>query len=537
VIPRISQDLLAWNGRLVTLLALGVAVLAGLLLISLSPLEGLALAGLLAVGLGTVLEPFVGLAAALFFGPLKAYLSAEVSQIPAQVGHVFVALALASWLLRGCSRRLLRIARSPLLLPLLAFLGAGLLSLWDAIGLVTYGVPELIKWVEIVLLFMFVTDHLAAGATLLRPANGPSPRPEGKTGGIDAVPWRLSFLLIVLLGTGLFQASVGIWQFALRGDGPEHFAILGGEFFRAYGTFEQPNPYAGYLGLMTALALGVVIEATRGRSIDWVATRLRGGARAPRIAPLACQQPVSLPVYIFSGAAAGAMLVSLGASWSRGAWIGFASAVLAMTAALPRRTGWSLLLVAVLAIGGAGLHASGRLPASFSARLTSFVQDIRLEDVRGAPINDANYAVIERVAHWQAALSMFRYNLWTGIGFGCYEAAYPNFALINWPIALGHAHNLYLNLAAETGLIGLIGYLFLWGSVFWQTWRLTRSAHGLARGIGIGLLGVWTHLSLHHVLDNLYVNNVHLHIAVLLGLLAFLIQTTNEPDISYDRQN
>ena len=168
--------------------------------------------------------------------------------------------------------------------------------------------------------------------------------------------------------------------------------------------------------------------------------------------------------------------------------------------------------------------------APIAARLTDFVQDVRFEDVRGVGINDANYAVIERLAHWQAALQMWRYNLWTGVGFGCYEPAYRDFALINWPIALGHAHNYYLNIAAETGLIGLAAYLFLWGAVFWHTWRATRRAKGLLRGVAIGLLGTWTHLTVHHFLDNLYVNNIHLHIGALLGLLAFVVRETGREE-------
>lgn len=215
--------------------------------------------------------------------------------------------------------------------------------------------------------------------------------------------------------------------------------------------------------------------------------------------------------------------------------MGFGAATLAMAAALPRRTLWSAILVAALAVAGVGLYVSGRLPASFTHRLTSFVQDIRLEDVRGVPINDANYAVVERLAHWQAAFSMVRHRLWTGVGLGCYEAAYPTFALINWPIALGHAHNIYLNLWAETGLLGLTAYLILWGAVFWQTWLVTRRARGLARGIGVGLLGVWTHVTVHHLLDNLFVNNVHLHLGVLLGLGAFVIQQTNRMTSIHDR--
>ena len=83
-----------------------------------------------------------------------------------------------------------------------------------------------------------------------------------------------------------------------------------------------------------------------------------------------------------------------------------------------------------------------------------------------------------------------------------------------------------LNMAAETGLIGFSTYVFLWGLVFWQTWRATRRAGGLLRGVAIGLLGTWTHLTVHNFLDNLYVNNVHLHIGVMLGVLAFVIRQT-----------
>ena len=50
---------------------------------------------------------------------------------------------------------------------------------------------------------------------------------------------------------------------------------------------------------------------------------------------------------------------------------------------------------------------------------------------------------------------------WLGVGFGNYGAAYEEYALINWPDPLGHAHNYYLNLVAEIGFIGLGAYLLL----------------------------------------------------------------------------
>lgn len=476
------------NGPRSAALGLALALGAGLLLIRLTPLGGTLFVLLSVLSVATVIEPLVGVGALLFLGPLWAYLRAEVPQIPAQIAQVFVALTLAVWLARGLLRRDLRAPHPPLLLPLLGFIGAALLSLWNPIDLSTYGALELLKWIQILLLFLFVYHTLSQR--------------------------RAIWLVGLLLATGFFQAGVGLWQFGLRGDGPDHFAILqlGEGFYRAYGTFEQPNPYGGYLGLTVSLAVGVLGNWYTGVLEDWSIG-------------LTAFQPTNL----LAGGAVIAMLIALVASWSRGAWIGFAAAMLAMMAALPRETKWGALLVGVIVVGGLGVYATGLLPAPVAARLTDFTQYVSFEDVRGVGIHDANYAVVERMAHWQAALEMLRANFWTGVGFGCYEPAYAEFALINWPIALGHAHNYYLNIAAETGVIGLIAYLILWGVVFRQTWQVTRRAEGLQRGMAIGLLGAWTHLSVHHLFDNLYVNNVHLHIGVMLGLLAWLISSKTSP--------
>ena len=142
--------------------------------------------------------------------------------------------------------------------------------------------------------------------------------------------------------------------------------------------------------------------------------------------------------------------------------------------------------------------------------------------MRGVSISNDNFAVVERLAHWQAALAMIQDRPWLGVGLGNYAAAYERYRLVNWPNALGHAHNIYLNVWAETGLFGLVTYFALWGSVVWFTIRGLRWSAGLERGVLLGLLGAWTHLSLHQLFDNLYVNNMHLLLAALLGLLALV---------------
>jgi O-antigen ligase len=179
-----------------------------------------------------------------------------------------------------------------------------------------------------------------------------------------------------------------------------------------------------------------------------------------------------------------------------------------------------LLLVGGLLFWG-GVEA-GILPASVTERITSFSEDLRFGEVRGADINDANYAVLERLAHWQAALDMARDNLWLGVGFGNYEPVYADYDLINWDFPLGHAHNYYLNTLAETGVLGLAAYLLLWTAVFYQTIRQLRTLDWPVRGIALGLLAAWTAVTVHHLVDKLYVNNIYLHLGVMLGLLQLL---------------
>src|SRR5262249_39840631 len=134
----------------------------------------------------------------------------------------------------------------------------------------------------------------------------------------------------------------------------------------------------------------------------------------------------------------------------------------------------------------------------------------------------ANYAVLERLAHWQAAVGMMNDNPWLGVGFGAYEVAYPRYALMNWPMALGHAHNYYLNLLAETGVVGFGGYVIAWAAIFMITVRPRNRQRGLNRGLALGILGAFTHLMLHSLFDKLYVDNMSLHIGVMLGLIGGL---------------
>jgi O-antigen ligase len=454
------------------------------------PLElaGPALAAL-ALALAAVWEPALGLGLALALGPARAYLSVARPDLPGDLGQVFFALALAGWLGRGLVQRRLAWPRHPLWLPLGAYLAVCALSLLAAASL-EEGLKEVLKWLQVLLAVAIVVTEAERG--------------------------RLPWLVAAVLAAGAGQALLGLWQFELRGTGPDHFRIAGGNF-RAYGTFEQPNPYGGFLGLVWPLAAGVAAE------LGWQALRRLWPGRRPGWRPLALAAGAAL-------ALAGLMLAGLYASYSRGAWLGAAAAALVLVVAWPRRW-WAGLALLIFGLAAAGaLYAANLLPAGVTARLGDVTDFIAVTDVTGADITVENFAIVERLAHWQAAQGMARDYPWLGVGVGNYAAAYPRYRLFNWAEPLGHAHMIYLNVLAETGVLGLAAYLGLWIAVVTLTLRARARAAGLERGLALGLLGAWAHLSAHQVVDNLYVNNLHFTLAALLGLAVCLSRLPSPAD-------
>lgn len=179
------------------------------------------------------------------------------------------------------------------------------------------------------------------------------------------------------------------------------------------------------------------------------------------------------------------------------------------------------LVVAVLATMAA-LGAFQTLSPVVIERFSDALTALSIPDIATAEVTDANFAAIERLAHWQAALDMWRDHLWLGVGFGNYAVVYPAYAIGRWLDPLGHAHNYYLNVAAETGLAGLLAYALFWTAAFGMGWAAVRRSTGYQRAVAAGGVGVLVHLSTHNLVDNLFVQGMYLHIAIVLGLLCLL---------------
>lgn len=459
------------------------AVFVGIGAVILPPEIALAV---LALGIFVILgliSPYAALVVMLLVSPLRTLIATEASfQLPLDIGQLALVGFMSAYLL-WCAVRgqpLVRVWRVPLVSALVVFIGIIGLNGLVAFSLASW-LLETLKWVQVLILVVALL------------------------GLVRQREWE--WLVFALIMTGVANALIGIYQF-FGGSGALHL-LINDRFFRAFGTFGQPNPFGGFMGILIPVALA----ATYGYALRaWSVFRHSHRLMTP-----------ALFIAVFYMLATFVMVAAVGMSWSRGAWLGVGAAAAVMAFALPRRIWRGVVLLGTVVSILVFLWLLGLLPESVTARIASSTQEFfTFEDVRGVDITPENYAVVERLAHWQAALNMLRSHLLFGVGFGGYEAVYDQYRLLNWLKPLGHAHNYYLNLLAEVGIIGLLGYGKVCTVIILMAWRARQHPDVLARCVVVGLLGTWTYLGVHSIFDNLYVNNIFLHVGVLAGILAVL---------------
>ncbi len=316
---------------------------------------------------------------------------------------------------------------------------------------------------------------------------------------------QIRLLVWAMIVAGVAEALLGCAQWALSAGalGP------GGASIRVFGTFNQPNPYGGYLNFALPLALALVLFGRDARE-RWVA-----------------------------GAASVILLMAQAFANSRGAELGLvAAAVVIVVIGLHRER-----LAGLIALIGAPLLAI----AWFIHLIPRHLENVLLNQARingttldcapNSGVNDANFSTVERLAHWVAGIRMFLAHPLLGVGAGNYNAAYSHYAIPCWPEPLGHAHNYYINAAAETGILGLLTFLALVAATLILGWRATHPSSSQpsiflsrhSRALAIGLFAVIVALCIHNLTDDLFVHAMELQFALCLGCLLTLAKPQTAP--------
>jgi O-antigen ligase len=354
----------------------------------------------------TILRPRLALYLMAFAVPWGSLDFLSLGGLRLNSADILVGFLVMGWLLSWTLPRSMGGARDRepgnipgyFLLALLLFLGVMLLSTTVAINR-TDSFKEIVKWLEFLLLALLGSQYLHTRKQI----------------------WILICCLVV---AAITQSFLGYVQAAFN-LGPASFVRSAS--LRVYGTFDQPNPYAGYLNmiLVVVLALTLLGKGWLVRVLAGISTCLIGGAFA--------------------------------LTQSRGGQIAFLVALVFMLlVGIPRLRLWGGLAVIGLLVFVEGVIA-GFLPAGLFNRVESF---LGLNQISLQHPSAQDYSTAERLAHWIAGVRMYLAHPILGVGIGNYPDAYAHYYVTIFVNSLGQAHDYYINIAAETGTLGLLIYLF-----------------------------------------------------------------------------
>jgi O-antigen ligase len=119
-------------------------------------------------------------------------------------------------------------------------------------------------------------------------------------------------------------------------------------------------------------------------------------------------------------------------------------------------------------------------------------------------------------------------NLPLGVGLGAFPAAYPRYDTASGYERVEQAHDDYLQLVSDAGLIGAVLGLFFLYLLIKQGRDAVRIDNGLRRGIAVGALGGIVAVLVHSVFD--FVLHITAVSLLFLMLLAMLVASSRKYD-------
>lgn len=364
---------------------------------------------------------------------------------------------------------------------------------------ITLSLKEIVKWLEVVIVVFVGSQYIRT-------------------------PRQLWTILTIMFLAAISQAAMGYIQYFFN-IGPQSF--IRDASLRVYGTFGQPNPYAGYINMTLLVAIALMLLAGNWKTC--ILAALTTLALAPLVVP---------PIWF---------------TQSKGGIVAFTAAIIALIVlGFPRlRKLMASAGVLVLCVGAA--YLAGLIPDRYIAPVMRLVG---LTNISFTTPNPQDFATAERIAHWIAGIRMFETHPFLGVGIGNYPAAYHLYYLTIFVNDLGHAHDYYINIAAEAGLVGLTALLLFLLAMFVAGGRSFRTISKLRlqlkerrpaagtssltaakttellrtlttyRALAVGLLAALLTVCVHNLVDNLYVHSMTNLFALLLILLIRLEDIT-----------
>ncbi|HEY2599356.1 MAG TPA: O-antigen ligase family protein [Candidatus Dormibacteraeota bacterium] len=308
---------------------------------------------------------------------------------------------------------------------------------------------------------------------------------------------------------------------------PDHRAALG--IYRAFLVEPIAIYYVAVAVLRTAAELKpLLIAAAVSASLFSLAvivtftSVLIGGHLNPSNAPgVFGINPNAVALYLEPIAAVAAGYV-LFADSRKSRWIAFgvlALVVPALACTLSRGAllaGAILALVAVLSVRDVRLRL-GMLGAAIVTGLA--LSQVPFVAARLAHQLDPRHSTFGlRQAIWSVTLRMLRDHPLLGAGISGYQTVMKHYRTSNLHPE-PYAHNIFLTIWSELGLIGLAAFAAILFGLLWRAFRTYGSARDLYRPLLWGIFGAWVVFIVHGLVDSPYwKNDLSLEFWILAGL-------------------
>jgi len=113
-----------------------------------------------------------------------------------------------------------------------------------------------------------------------------------------------------------------------------------------------------------------------------------------------------------------------------------------------------------------------------------------------------------RLALWESTVAMITDNPFIGIGWGAYWLVYPeyDFFLQDAGTKIFHAHNMYLNIAAEIGIPGLFVFLAVMMGHVRKALIVMRNSNQWVAGLMLGIVTALMGLAVNGFTDYILFN-------------------------------
>ena len=428
------------------------------------------IAGLVGIATcGAILKhPVIGMYLLIFFLPFERIGSVDIAGVTIRISHVIAGFTILAWIIRGLAISKFKLRPNPLFVPLLAFITVNVVALTNS--------PNIGRAIFVLVFTLFTIVVALAVPNILRHKH------------------QVKIAMRVLLASMIVVSAFGLYQFlgdlvglptSLTGLRPQYTKdILG--FPRVQSTALEPLYFANYLLIPIGVAISLFLsKATSVKPWILLGTLTLGG-------------------------------LNLVLTVSRGGYIAFA-AMLAILAVFyfrqvlqPRNVIAGLAIAAVVAFVAFRFFNAGEQLESYSYHVVNI-------------FDGASY--VERVETFSIAFDIWNQYPVIGIGpggFGPYAAYHP---LITPNEGYRIVNNEYIELLAETGIVGLSLYLLILTIVLLRSYKAYKVAEddflkAVLVGLTAALVGI---LIQYNTFSVLYIVHIWFTIGALIAVQNLLL--------------